>query len=58
MITLSPDLQLRSVQFLSNMKLILEKKEDAGTITDEELLMLFEVSFIVSHIKIENNLKD
>lgn len=58
MITLSHNLQLRTAQFLSNIKLTLEKKEQAGTITDEELMHLYEARSITDEIVTENNLKD
>lgn len=58
MITLSHNLQLRTAQFLSNIKLTLEKKEKAGTITDEELMHLYEARSITEQIMAENNIEE
>lgn len=47
---LSDNTQLRLIQFLSNIKLNLERKNIQGTITDEELLHLYEARSITDSI--------
>jgi len=55
---ISHEVGLRAVQFISNMKLTLDRKHNQNKITDEEVLHWMEASAILDQVKTENNLPD
>lgn len=54
----SPEVGLRAIQFVSNMKLILDRKHEQNKISDEEIFHWMEASAIIDQVKTENNLPD
>lgn len=55
-LTVSDELALRAISFVSMMKLNLEQRDEQNTITDEEVLILMEASSILSKFAEENHI--